>query len=227
MKCTNCGQENPEGMKFCSLCGSLMPASSQGNSGREPVRTQVSAESDSAEGIPVSLVDDSCQVWITDDDSFEEFGEWLEDKYDGVDDAKASYDEGDASLSLNGSNWGFCPYDWIVFMGNEPKIYNEEEFHENWELSEGYGNPGVWNCSFNGKPVLYKLTESNIKAVAEKLSSAFSYSSASYSAGSKSINLTYGCNSSVAGAGDYLVVFGEDFRVYGSETKFSKIWKTN
>ena len=26
MKCTNCGQENPEEMKFCSLCGSLMPA---------------------------------------------------------------------------------------------------------------------------------------------------------------------------------------------------------
>jgi len=29
MKCTNCNEENAEGMKFCSLCGTLLPAASR------------------------------------------------------------------------------------------------------------------------------------------------------------------------------------------------------
>ena len=47
MKCTNCGQENPEGMKFCSLCGSLMPAA--------PVQPiNVSAPSPASTAAPVT-----------------------------------------------------------------------------------------------------------------------------------------------------------------------------
>ena len=45
MKCTNCGQENPEEMKFCSLCGSLMPAA-PANTSLEPENTLFIQESE-------------------------------------------------------------------------------------------------------------------------------------------------------------------------------------
>lgn len=71
MKCTNCGQENPEGMKFCSLCGSLMPAapvqpvnesaSSPANTASQPENTLFIQESE-IEKTSVIFCDDDFKV---------------------------------------------------------------------------------------------------------------------------------------------------------------------